>query len=580
MRRTMHYIVAMAAALWMAIPQVKAQTLEENLDPGIMYFLRGDEMNINFEEANEWKITFTDTDTLGYTYESPVGIILEGGLNGDSMYVPMQTIDSVVMYQPEPVVKSDVFVITREYFPYIVGRERSMKIRFAADIPLPMPKVGQKVVCNIFEEPLRNGFVGTVDSIYTKGNEIVLVRRKNIGSLDRYYDALLYSGGGAYTAEQDSAISKVSQVYRVRRGVAVRKALEWEIGYTKDGVNFESKWEPDGIEREFGPVTYKLEGSLGFTTSVKVNSSVTNLSAAKIGVTMEYGVKGELAQTITAEGSKKFSPPGLGVAKEFEAPFAIEGEFGAGMYIDMSAKAEFVAKGELDAKTTLELELNKFDLKHSIKAEPINKAFKWGMEATMDGKFEVVIGVDGEIDLAGIAGAEFGLGAIYPEITGKLKSWRSSEENYNFNTITPAELQAHYETFDEGNLIEQGMGVYYNLGAGINDLEYEYNASEIVKEDDEEGIRDSLFNKQVYHRLDIICNYFTKISNFDVTQCPSWEPMKKVIERRHIIIHHGSRDVNGNRIKLAPYEVTQAHELANKFINEGRFPYGRRHFLS
>ena len=89
-----------------------------------------------------------------------------------------------------------------------------------------------------------------------------------------------------------------------------------------------------------------------------------------------------------------------------------------------------------------------------------------------------------------------------------------------------------------------------------------------LKEDDEEGIRDSLFNKQVYHRLDIICNYFTKISNFDVTQCPSWEPMKKVIERRHIIIHHGSRDVNGNRIKLNPYEVTQAHELANKFINE------------
>jgi hypothetical protein len=44
--------------------------------------------------------------------------------------------------------------------------------------------------------------------------------------------------------------------------------------------------------------------------------------------------------------------------------------------------------------------------------------------------------------------------------------------------------------------------------------------------------------------------------------------MKKVIERRHIIIHHGSRDVNGNRIKLTPYEVTQAHELANKFINE------------
>ena len=89
-----------------------------------------------------------------------------------------------------------------------------------------------------------------------------------------------------------------------------------------------------------------------------------------------------------------------------------------------------------------------------------------------------------------------------------------------------------------------------------------------LEEDDEEGIRYSLFNKQVYHRLDIICDYFTNISNFDVTQCPSWEAMKKIIERRHLIIHHGSRDVNGNRIKLMPYEVNQAYDLANKFIEE------------
>ena len=61
MKQTMRYIVAMAAVLWMAIPQVKAQGLEEDFDPGIMYIMRGEEININFEEANEWEITFEET---------------------------------------------------------------------------------------------------------------------------------------------------------------------------------------------------------------------------------------------------------------------------------------------------------------------------------------------------------------------------------------------------------------------------------------------------------------------------------------------------------------------------------------
>ena len=49
MKRTMQYIIAMAAVLWMALPQVKAQGLEEDFDPGIMYILRGEEININFK---------------------------------------------------------------------------------------------------------------------------------------------------------------------------------------------------------------------------------------------------------------------------------------------------------------------------------------------------------------------------------------------------------------------------------------------------------------------------------------------------------------------------------------------------
>ena len=415
MKQTMRYIVAMAAVLWMAIPQVKAQGLEEDFDPGIMYIMRGEEININFEEANEWEITFTSEDTLGYTYQKPVGMILEGGLDNDSMYVPLQTVDSIVMYQPEPVMQNDVFEITRDYFPYIVGRERTMKIRFAADIPLPLPVEGQKVVCNIFEEPLPRGFVGTVDSIYTEGNEIVIVRRKNVGPLDRYYQSLLYSGSGAYSSEEQEAIAKVGTMYRVRRGVPVMKAkskLDWSIGYTDNGVNFGADWNMGEIdkstdENKKGQISFKLGGKMNFTAAAKVNTSVTKLAAAKIGLTLEYGVKGSLEATFTAEAKDKIQI--MGLAKEagvggdvhietenldVELPFSAEAKFAMGLYADLSAKAELAAKGELDAKTIVDIEVDGFDFKHTIRTEPKEPPFKWGIDATMEGSAKIIFGLE------------------------------------------------------------------------------------------------------------------------------------------------------------------------------------------
>lgn len=508
MKQTMRYIVAMAAVLWMAIPQVKAQGLEEDFDPGIMYIMRGEEININFEEANEWEITFTSEDTLGYTYQKPVGMILEGGLDNDSMYVPLQTVDSIVMYQPEPVMQNDVFEITRDYFPYIVGRERTMKIRFAADIPLPLPVEGQKVVCNIFEEPLPRGFVGTVDSIYTEGNEIVIVRRKNVGPLDRYYQSLLYSGSGAYTSEEQEAIAKVGAMYRVRRGVPVMKAkskLDWSIGYTDNGVNFGADWNPGEIdkstdEKKKGQISFKLGGKMNFSAAAKVNTSVTKLAAAKIGLTLEYGMKGSLEATFTAEAKDKIQI--LGLAKEagaegdvhietdnldIELPFSAEAKFAMGMYADLSAKAELAAKGELDAKTIVDIEVDGFDFKHTIRTEPKEPPFKWGMDATLEGSAKIIFGLEGGVDLCGLIGGEVSFGLLYPEMTGKLKSWRSSDEEYDFDKVTPAQLKSYYKTFDDGNQITQGIGAYYKLGAGIGDIVIEYNAEEIVKEEEGDG---------------------------------------------------------------------------------------------
>ena len=89
-----------------------------------------------------------------------------------------------------------------------------------------------------------------------------------------------------------------------------------------------------------------------------------------------------------------------------------------------------------------------------------------------------------------------------------------------------------------------------------------------LNEEDKESIYNSLYNKQVYHQLDIVCEYFTHISDFDVSLCPSWESIKPIIKKRHLIIHHGGRDASQKTMKIKPYDVTQAYELARKFINE------------
>ena len=124
MKQTMRYIVAMAAVLWMAIPQVKAQGVQEDHDPGIMYIMRNEGGHIPFQEGNEWEITFTAIDTLGNEYYSPVGMEIKGDVYGYTTYTSIQAIDSIIMFQPEPVMQPGVFEITREYFPYITETDR------------------------------------------------------------------------------------------------------------------------------------------------------------------------------------------------------------------------------------------------------------------------------------------------------------------------------------------------------------------------------------------------------------------------------------------------------------------------
>lgn len=472
-----------AVLMSIALPCLKAQSLDEDFDPGIMYILRGEEYtNINFEEANEWKITFTDKDTLDNSYGQPVGFILQGGINSDSMYVPIQTIDSIVMYQPKPVLQPGVMEITREYFPYITQVDSSMTIHFSKDVPLPLPVVGQKVVCNIFEEPLRCGFVGTIAEVYTEGNEIIIVRDEDMAPLETYYKELLYSGAGGYTATQDSAIAQISNMYRVRRGVPVRKVVvvpDWKISTTSSGLNLEVGFKLDSAKKVVGPVTFALNSDIKAIAEFKVNSSITNLSNAKIGLDIGYGVSGKLAGSAVIEYGNKTQIVGVAKKKE-NLPFNSKLDIGAGIYLDWSAKSEIIVSGELEGKMTYTIEINKFDLNHNLKLSPEYNG-KFSVTGELDGKAKIIIGFEGGLSVGNYYNTKLGAGIIYPEITGKIKNWYSTEDEYDYEKITPAQLLSFYKTFDEGNRVTNGIGAFYEAEAGFDSIVYKFKASEIEK---------------------------------------------------------------------------------------------------
>lgn len=338
MKRTMQYIVAMAAVLWMAIPQVKAQELKEDHDPGIMYVMRNEDMHIPFEEGNEWEITFTAIDTLGNEYYSPVGMEIKGGVDNDSIYVVMQTVDSILMYQPAPVMQPGVFVITEEYFPYIAQVDSNTTIHFNVGIPLALPVVGQKVVCNIFEEPLRVGFVGTVLEMNQSATEIVMVCDPKIERLKDFYQHIIYSGGGGRTEEYEEQVREISKVQRIRRGIVVEplrakaeEVQDWEADFKLVeplNLSFKKDFKAGPFDGEVG---LNFSGEFGFKANVNVFVS----GVEKRGIRFTTYIKPQGSFEVKVGGNAALPIPGVGwTIQDISCPFSTSLDNGlAGLYL-------------------------------------------------------------------------------------------------------------------------------------------------------------------------------------------------------------------------------------------------------
>ena len=479
----MHYMVAMAAALWMALPQVKAQTVNLDFDPGIMYVKRNEGMHISFQEGNEWEITFTALDTLGNEYYSPVGMELKGGVYGDSTYVVLQTIDSILMYQPEPVMQSGVFVITEEYFPYIAQVDSNTTIHFYADMPLPLPAEGQKVVCNTFKEPLRLGFMGTVLEKRREGNVIVMVCDPTVERIRDFYQEFIYCGKGGETKEETEARERIERTHRMRRGVVVRAAEEEEpsiddpdielsidINLFGKDLPFPSNAPDKTLEEITKKVTGKGEGKFdaGITltgTAKGLLTIIADQKDEKVGI--EVSLEGKLSGKASVSGSVQGAVPlRFGKAVSKKLPLNSEALLAAGFFLRGQAEVSISSSVECSATGYLALQYDEEQGWHIRTNGSSSMGDMAGLKGELSGMAAYTLGVLGKGQILNKKyDADIGLYLDGINLEGKI----TADLNSNIKEDSPKDLYTQYKTYSGGNHLVRSSQVAAEVSTKIKD---------------------------------------------------------------------------------------------------------------
>ena len=487
MRRTIYYMVAMTAVLWMALPQLKAQTVNQDFDPGIIYIIRNEGMNINFQEGNEWEITFTALDTLGNEYYSPVAMEIKGGVYGDSTYMLLQSIDSVLMYQPEPVMQSGVFVITEEYFPYIAQVDSNTTIHFYADMPLPLPAEGQKVVCNTFKEPLRLGFVGTVIEKRREGNIIVMVCDPTVERIRDFYQELIYCGKGGETAEEEQARQRIERTHRVRRGVVVEAAEEKEDDTIEDpDFKFPVKVEVFGkklpfpasvADKTLEEITKKMTGKgkgefdAGITLSGNVMGLLTviaNEEGEKVG--LELSVDGTLTGEAGVSGSIQGAVPlRFGKVKQKELPFNSEALVAAGFFLRGQAEVKISTSISCSAMGYMAIQYDDEEGWGVRTSGTSNTSSLSGLKGELNGMAAFTFGVLGNGKILNKRyDADFGVYLDAINLDGKI----TADLSLTDKTDSPKDLFEQYKAYSQGNRLVRSslVAAEVNMKAGGRDI--------------------------------------------------------------------------------------------------------------
>ena len=154
MKALLKYLFAAVIAIFAFAPPIAAQ-VDFQKSFGVM---RKDGNHQMLPEGGNWKISFSNNDSIGNSYRKPVQLLFDGALYPDTLGFFINDIDSLMFETPETQYAAGVFEIDERLFGFIVESDTVHTIYFRIDCltKVPLPKVGQKVICNIHRGKLPN----------------------------------------------------------------------------------------------------------------------------------------------------------------------------------------------------------------------------------------------------------------------------------------------------------------------------------------------------------------------------------------------------------------------------------------
>lgn len=262
MKRLLNYILLAIIATFVLAPTVVAQ-VDFQQSFGV---IRKDGKHLMLPEGGNWKISFSNNDSIGNSYRKPVQMLFDGALYPDTLGVFINDIDSLMFEIPETQYAAGVFEINERLFDFIVESDTVRTIYFRIDCltKVPIPKVGQKVICNIFRGKLPNGFMGRVEKInvdYIQG--WVEMKCGTLG-LEEVYDVLYTSGVSGVSPDQEATPQEIVQRRMVLKKLPTRA----------DGGD-------DNMSTDFTDVVNKVE-SITEVTAIAKKLSISNKGKIKV----------------------------------------------------------------------------------------------------------------------------------------------------------------------------------------------------------------------------------------------------------------------------------------------------------
>ena len=470
MKRFLKKAVLASVAIVIAITDVTAQ-IDYQQSLGIMCSEKEDFM---FAEGGNWKITFATTDTLGNEYNKPVQMLINGALYPDTIGYHISEVDSLLLKLPEKEYAAGVFEIGEDLFKYIVDSDSATTISFRIDCltKTKIPKVGQKVVCNIYRDKLPYGFMGLVKNIYADYNKGLVIMQCGILAIEDVYD-VFYAGGVAGAVGTDEVPDSLIEQKIVQSRIPTRSMYDVDAGVVPWHKDYELDFKvaltdkgkivivKEDLEDET-PIVFAIEGKAALyalcSAMVDVEAKQKKIRC-EVGANLEGKVSFEVSSSISSEDDEDTEVDFVTIPIPIAVLPGLSINVDVGFTWDYKLEAKLAAEGSFKMSRTAGFEIdgskrdviwdnggNDFD-------NPLNFENEYSAEVSLEGELFFAPHVKVGIGVA-CEGLEFQLKfGAGPKLAGKI-----SYKNGQHDT----------ELRDEPKWIEQRKEIY----SGINDAAY------------------------------------------------------------------------------------------------------------